>query len=80
MDASLSNRLPAAQPVQVPLSRVSGRMEAPFSNRCQPGEPVQVLLPRASWGMEAANRSCPAVDNKGMEARDGFARSERQVA
>lgn len=80
MEALFSNRLPTVQPVQALRWRVSGAVDAPFPNRFRPAEPVQMLLPLASGGMDAANRSRDAVDNKGMEARDGFGPPEGQVA
>ncbi len=45
-----------------------------------PRQPVQLRLLRASCRMDAANRFRPAVDNKGMEARDGFRAPEGQAS
>lgn len=74
MGAPLANR---RQPVQPTRSRVIRAVHASLFDPCQP---VQLPLPRASWGMDAANRFRPAVDNKGMETRDGFPAPEGQLS
>lgn len=72
---------PRCHPVQSARSLANGGMDGPPSNRRQAPHPVQPPRSRVSGRMDAAaNRSGPAVDNKGMEARDGFARPEGLVS
>jgi len=79
MNAPLSNRRPATQPVQAPRPRVSGPVDAPTPNRFRPTEPVQPLHLLANGSVAALNHFRPAVDKEGMEARDGSPRPEGRV-
>jgi len=63
--------------VQPTRSRVIRPVHASLPDHSQP---VQLPLPRASCRMDAANRLRPAVDNKGMETRDGFPAPEGQLS
>lgn len=68
MNAPLSNRVLATEPVQAPRPRVSGAWDARSPIRFRPAEPVQPLRPLASEFMADLNHFRPAVDKEGMEA------------
>jgi hypothetical protein len=81
MNAPLSSsRLAATRPVQAPCPRVSRRVDARLPNRLRPAEPVQQHDPLANGCMADLNHFRPAVDDRGMEARDGSPRPEGEAS